>query len=81
MQTGKATRKRCLIVVISDSFDVCESVKSLLANWNDVSSHAVFIEEMWKFQTLRRELSGLGYNDSFVDDLVKAIYGCVFRQS
>ena len=72
-----ASRKRKLICVVDDLFDVFEQMKSMLCNWKPYY-HVYFIDLMWRLKQLESDLYTLGYDDDFVLTVKQAVYRSVF---
>jgi hypothetical protein len=70
---------QALNAVVDEIFRVLEEVRAMFQKW-DNSYHMPFIEMIMYLNTLRERLYTLGYEEDFVEAVVKIAYHSVFSK-
>lgn len=63
--------------VVGEIFRVLEDIKSMFQQWDD-SYHTPFIQRAMHLNVLREKLYALGYDDDFVETVIRTAYSNVF---
>jgi len=71
---------QALNAVVDEIFRVLEEVRTMFQKW-DSSYHMPFIKKVMYLQTLREQLYKLGYDDDFVETVIKIAYHNIFTKS
>ena len=69
-----------LNTVVDEIFRVLEEVRAMFQKW-DSSCHMPFIEKVMYLNTLRERLYTLGYEEDFVETVIKVAYNNVFTKA
>lgn len=70
---------RALNEVVEEIFVVLEEVKDMFRKW-DSSYHLSFINKVMRLQTLRERLYKLGYEEEFVETVIRIAYHNIFTK-
>lgn len=65
--------------IVDEIFKVLEEVKEMFLSWNN-SYHMEFIGKVMYLNVLRERLYSLGFDDEFVETVVKIAYHNVFSK-
>ncbi|MGH2497362.1 MAG: hypothetical protein ACRDIV_21890 [Ktedonobacteraceae bacterium] len=68
---------RALNEAVEEIFVVLEDVKDMFSKW-DSSYHLSFINKAMRLQTLRERLNKLGYEEEFVETVIRIAYHNIF---
>ncbi len=62
---------------VDEIFKVLEEVRDMLKKWSD-TYHMPFIQRAMYLNVLREKLYALGYDDDFVETVIRTAYSNVF---
>jgi hypothetical protein len=66
--------------VVDEIFRTMEEIRCLFLNWN-ASCSTTFIEKVMHLNVSREHLNKLGYDDDFIETVIKIVYHTVFTKA